>query len=177
MITIDNLRSSLTGKNEARTITELTDDVLCIDCRCCKKVPDVGSSDCMRCIVWNISEHGNAGRIRLRTSKDIELSGVSAEMMCELAMLYRSTMPLSIHGMRSCQDCNNSCTKVMELIWSGFPDPNFDSARGRLTSFHPSKNECNSCIQRTYRFLDQTELGFDNLRKRISLEVARNGGV
>lgn len=165
------------NKSEAKCNTELTDDVLCIDCRCCSKVPDVRTNECMRCMVANISEYGNTGRIRLRTSRDLELSGSAAEMMCELAMLYRSTIPLSISDSRSCNDCNNSCRKVMEIIWSGFPDPNFDSARGRLTSFHPSKGECNTCIQRTYRTLDQTELGFNNLRKKISMEIARNGGV
>lgn len=177
MILIENIRSIAKNKNKNRSSTELIDDVLCIDCRCCRKVPDVKTIECMRCMVANISEYGNAGRIRLRTSRDLELSGPAAEMMCELAMLCRSTMPFSINDSRSCNDCNNSCGRVMEIIWSGFPDPNFDSARGRLTSFRPSKGECNTCIQRTYRALDQTELGFNNLRKKISMEIARNGGV
>lgn len=161
---------------EKRT-TRLNDDVLCIDCRSCKKIPNVRSPDCMKCMVINIAEYGNAGRIRLRTSRDLEISGTAAEMMCELSMLYRSMMTSSVNGNRSCGDCGNSCGKVLDILWAGFPDPNFDSARNMMMSFRPSKSECNSCMQRTYRILDQTELGFNNFRKKISLETARNGGI
>jgi hypothetical protein len=65
----------------------------------------------------------------------------------------------------------------MEVVWSGFPDPNFDSARGRLAAFHPTDGRCNSCIQKTYRALDQAEHGIKNMKKRISIEEARTGGI
>jgi len=156
---------------------ELSEDVLSINCRKCSKVPDCRSPVCLKCIVHHISQEGNAGRIRLRTSRDLELFGPAAEVLCEMAALYRSTTLCTNLGGRSCSDCDNSCRKIMEIAWAGFPDPKFDSARGRLVSFRPVDGKCNNCIQKTYRALDQAELGMNNLKKRISFEAARTGGV
>ncbi|MDR0309591.1 MAG: hypothetical protein LBH88_02390 [Candidatus Methanoplasma sp.] len=166
-------------KNSNETAdAELEEDVLSINCRKCSKVPDFRSPECMKCIMHHISQQGNAGRIRLRTSKDLELFGPAAETLCEMAALYRpAAYGGSQGGSRACSDCSSSCSKVMEIVWSGFPDPNFDSARGRLASFRPTESGCNTCLQRTYRALDQAELGMNNLRKKISIETARTGGV
>lgn len=178
MISLGSIKNVFEKDDRKGTETELADDVLRIDCRGCSKAPDIRSTDCVRCIVTNITEYGNAGRIRLRTSRDLEIYGPAAEMFCELAMLYRSTLPFSSQNkQRSCSDCSNSCSRIMDMVWAGFPDPNFDSARGRLMAFRPTGSECNSCIQRTYRALEQTELGVNNLRKRISVEAARKGGI
>ncbi|MDR3074504.1 MAG: hypothetical protein LBU30_00500 [Candidatus Methanoplasma sp.] len=158
--------------------SELVDDVLCIDCRGCRKVPDVGSSECLRCMIVNISRHGNAGRIRLRTSRDLELFGPAADALCEMAMLYGSMLPVNKNGCRNaCSDCANSYQRIADMMWSGFPDPNFDSARGRLGSFKAPNAECSACIQKTYRALDQAELGIRNIRKKVSLETARSGDI
>ncbi len=175
---IESIRSAINGKKTEAPGSELTEDVLSINCRRCTKVPDFRSPGCLKCIIYHISQQGNAGRIRLRTSKDVELFGPAAETLCELAIFYRSTaVGGSMGGMRSCSDCNNSCPKIMDMVWAGFPDPNFESARGRLVSFRPADNRCNACIQRTYRALDQAEHGIENLKKRISIETARTGGV
>jgi hypothetical protein len=175
---IESIVSMFNKKKTDTVDAELTEDVLSINCRRCGTVPDFGSPGCLKCIIHHISQQGSAGRIRLRTSKDLELFGPAAETICELALFYRSTtLCMSKGGGRSCAECNNSCQKIMALVWSGFPDPNFDSARGRLVSFRPSDIKCNSCIQRTYRALDQAEHGINNLKKRISIEVARTGGA
>ncbi|MDR1690532.1 MAG: hypothetical protein LBR42_01640 [Candidatus Methanoplasma sp.] len=176
MIT-ESINSLFSKKGPDHAGSELADDVLCIDCKRCSTVPDVRSVNCLGCMMHHISQHGNAGRIRLRTGRDLELSGPAAEIICEMAALH-GTMDseFSGTGKRSCGDCMNSRSKIMGMIRSGFPEPNFDSARGRLASFRPSENECNSCIQRTYRALDQTELGLNNLKKKISIEAARTGG-
>ena len=173
----DSIRSAMNMKKCDAPEAELSEDVLTINCRKCSTVPDCRSPVCLRCIVSHISEEGCAGRIRLRTSRDLELFGPAAEALCEIASLYRSASPGAAPAGRSCSDCDNSCRKVMELAWAGFPDPKFDSARGRLVSFHPADGRCSGCIQKTYRALDQAELGMDNLKKRISVEAARAGGA
>ncbi|MDR1404359.1 MAG: hypothetical protein LBJ20_02165 [Candidatus Methanoplasma sp.] len=168
-----------TKKSDRRRLgAELMDDVLCIDCRGCRKIPDVRSSECLRCIVSNISQQGNASRIRLRTSRDLELFGPATDALCEMAILYQSMMPVGKNGCKkTCSECINSYQKVSEIIWSGFPDPNFDSARGRLGSFRTQNAECSACMQKTYRALDQAELGIENIRKKVSVEVARLGDI
>jgi hypothetical protein len=175
MIT-ESLYSAIKKKENGAADSELTEDVLSINCRKCNKVPDFRSPGCMKCIIHHISRHGSAGRIRLRTSRDLELFGPAADALCELAIFYGFTN-LSAGKGRGCSDCANSCPKVMDVVWSGFPDPNFDSARGKLASFHPADGGCTACIKRTYRALDQAEHGMNNLKKRISVETARAGGV
>ncbi|MCL1978591.1 MAG: hypothetical protein FWG60_00300 [Methanomassiliicoccaceae archaeon] len=175
---IDSILSVMNRKGDIPTDAELSEDVLSINCRKCSKVPDFRSPNCLRCMIHHISLRGNAERIRLRTSKDIELFGPAAEALCELAVFYGSAAPIHKNkDGRSCSECANSCSKLMEIAWSGFPDPNFDSARGRLMSFRPTDSRCNICIQKTYRALDQAEFGINNLKKRISVESARTGGI
>ncbi|MCL1811598.1 MAG: hypothetical protein FWG41_05215 [Methanomassiliicoccaceae archaeon] len=172
---IRSMLNAMNKKNAEEADSELIEDVLSISCRKCSKVPDFRSSGCMKCMIHHISVQGSAGRIRLRTSRDLELFGPAAEALCELAVFYRSASFITDGG-RSCSDCANSCSKIMETAWSGFPDPNFDLARGKLMSFHPAEGKCNTCIQRTYRALDQAEHGINNLKKKISIEGARMGG-
>ena len=175
---LESIISAISKKKPETADAELDEDVLSINCRKCKLAPDFRSPSCLKCIIQHISQQGNAERIRLRTSKDMEIFGPAAETLCELAVFYNSTA-LSSHKEegRSCADCNNSGSKVMDAVWTGFPDPNFDTARGRLANFRPSDNKCLSCIQKTYRALDQAEHGVNNLKKRISIETARTGGV
>jgi len=175
MIT-ESIRSAIKKKDIGTADSELDEDVLSINCRKCNKVPDFRSPGCMKCIIHHISQQGSAGRIRLRTSKDLELFGPAAEALCELAVFYGFTALGAGRG-RSCSDCANSCPRIMEIVWSGFPDPNFDSARGRLATFQPPDGGCAACVKRTHRALDQAEHGMNDLKKRISIEAARTGGV
>ena len=175
MIT-ESIRSAIIKKDTGSADAELADDVLSINCRRCEKVPDFRAPGCMKCIIRHISQQGSAGRIRLRTSRDLELFGPAADVLCELAVFYGFTSLGAGRG-KSCSDCANSCPRIMEIVWSGFPDPNFDSARGRLAAFRPADNGCAACVKRTYRALDQAEHGMNNLKKRISTEAARTGGI
>jgi len=174
---IKTILLAINRKNTDTALAELTEDVLSINCRVCNKVPDIRSPGCLRCMVHHISQHGSAGRIRLRTSKDLELFGPAADALCDLAVFYRSAAVKNNSGGKSCSDCSNSCYMIMGAVWSGFPDLNFDSARGRLMSFRPADGRCNLCIQKTYRALDQAEHGINNLKKKISIETARTGGI
>jgi len=164
-------------KNNDTYDAEIKEDVLSINCRSCSKVPDIRSPGCMRCMVHHISRFGNAERIRLRTSRDLELFGPAAETLCEIAAFQWSATLSVNNGRKSCTGCNNSRSRIMDILWSEFPEPNFDSARGRLMSFRPEDSRCNLCIQKTYRALDQVEHGINNLKKKISLETARVGDI
>ena len=174
---IRSIFSAMSKRHSDAANAELTENVLSINCRKCSKAPDIRSSGCMRCMIHHISQQGSAERIRLRTSKDLELFGPAAEALCEVAVFYRAASMSMNGGGKSCSNCANSCSKIMEIAWSGFPDPNFDSARGKLMSFRPADSSCNLCIQKTYRALDQAEHGMNNLKKKISIETARTGGI
>ncbi|MDR2845908.1 MAG: hypothetical protein LBV63_01340 [Candidatus Methanoplasma sp.] len=175
-ITIKHLATG--KKNGAAVSSEIVDDVLCMDCRSCTHVPEVRSNDCIRCIIAHISQHGNANKVKLRTSRDLELSGFAVEILCEMASLDRSSNSLSrSERSHACSGCSCSCAKVFNVAWAGFPDPYFDAARSKLMNFKPSSRECEVCVQKTYRSLDQSELGLKNIKRKTALEVARTGGV
>lgn len=175
---LESIFSAISKKKTETADAGLEEEVLSINCRKCDMAPDFRSPNCLKCIIYHISQQGNAGRIRLRTSRDMELFGPAAEILCELSVFYRSTaLDIRKGDGRPCADCGNSCSKIMSIVWSGFPDPSFDSARGRLATFHPSDGKCSACIQKTYRALDQAELGINNLKKKISIESARTGGA
>jgi hypothetical protein len=165
-------------KNETVVSTEIIDDILCIDCRRCNHVPEVRSNECIRCIISNLSNLGNANKVKLRTSRDLELSGSAVEILCDMASLDRSANSLSrSEKSHACSGCDHSCAKVFNVAWAGFPDPYFDAARSKLMTFKPSSRECEVCVQKTYRALDQTELGLKNVKRKAALAVARTGGV
>jgi len=174
---LKTLNFAIKKKNAGASFAELSEDVLSINCRLCSKVPDIRSPGCLRCMIFHVSQQGSAGRIRLRTSKDLEIFGPAADAICELAVFYRSAAPVTNKGGKSCASCGGSFPRVMDIVWSGFPEPNFNAARGSLMSFHPQDSRCSLCVQRTSRALDQAEHGIDNLKKKISVEAARTGGV
>ena len=167
------------GKNdkEQGKKAEMCDDTLCIECKVCSRAPNIRSPECMKCVIDCIAECGGSDRVKMRTSRDLELSGQAAEFMCELANMKRFVV--SVHNSvrsRNCKGCENSCESILTLAWSGFPEPHFDAARNRLMRFSPSDSACRGCMQRSYRVLDQAELNMNNFRKRVSLEIARRGG-
>lgn len=156
---------------------EVDGDTLLIDCRKCPRPSEARSSECIRCIVTNVSLCGNAERIRLRTSKDTEISGPAAEILCDMAFVSRSARTSAgSFASRSCGSCGYSCDKIIDMAWSGFPEPYFDQARSKLMAFRPGERECELCLQKTYRSLDQAEQVFGGMRKKVSMEVSRSGG-
>ncbi|MFA6952678.1 MAG: hypothetical protein WCQ23_06425 [Candidatus Methanomethylophilaceae archaeon] len=162
------------GKKQKSSPISVEDDVLCIDCRDCRAVPEIRSPDCIRCIVRCISQSGNAERIKLRTSRDLEISGPAAEILCELSFLDRTADNMNGHNKpRSCANCEYSCDRIFDIAWQGFPDPYFESARGKLMRFRAEDQMCSTCLQKTYRALDQAELGLKNIKKKAALTAAR----
>ncbi|MGE0015375.1 MAG: hypothetical protein AB7S83_04240 [Candidatus Methanomethylophilaceae archaeon] len=157
-------------KNRKNSVAgaKIDGDVLSIDCQDCRKVPDAGSAECIRCIVSKVSENGCASRIRLRTGRDTEISGPAAEVLCELSFIDRSTSSVGGGPMRRCGSCRHSCDRIVGIAWSAFPAPDFAGARGKLMSFRPSNGVCEVCVQKTYRALDQAELSISEISKRVS---------
>jgi len=178
MNTIKKFCLAVNKKKEQSSDVEIIGETLCIDCRKCLQIPDIRSSDCVRCIVYNISKCGNSERIKLRTSKDVEISGIAAEILCDMAFLDRSAHTISrSEKSHSCNNCEFSCVNIFNVAWQGFPDPFFESARGKLLTFRPTNRDCDICLQKTYRALDQAELGLNNIKKKVSLEAAKTGVI
>ncbi|MDN5357717.1 MAG: hypothetical protein PWR17_886 [Candidatus Methanomethylophilaceae archaeon] len=162
------------GKNGAAR-SKIDGDVLSIDCRDCGNVPDAGSAECIRCIVSNISENGCAARIRLRTGRDLEISGPAAEILCKLSFIDKSASSIGGSRTHRCRSCHYSCDKIVSIAWSSFPTPDFSGARGKLMSFRTANNICDVCIQKTYRVLDQAELSVSEISKRTSAMAGGKG--
>jgi hypothetical protein len=162
-------KSVFSGKDKKKTNRIVADgDMISIDCRGCGKIPDPGSSECISCIVKGISENGCASGIRLRTGKDMEISGKGAELFCELALIYRSGRSAVAEEKGRCRTCKYSCRKISELAWEKFPEPDFAGARGLLMTSKASGKPCGVCIQKTYRILDQAELSMSEFSKKVA---------
>ena len=172
------LRSVLNNKGQKKVGSEIIDDTLRIDCRNCRGAPNIRSSECMKCMINNIAVQGNVDKIRLRTSRDMELSGQAVEILCDIASTRRYALLIQENNRsRMCSGCDHSRRKMLDLAWVGFPEPNFDTARNKLMTSNSSEPSCSLCIQKTYRTLDQAELGIENIKKKISAEVARTRGI
>lgn len=173
---MEKLHSAILKKNADPRNLEITGNMLHIDCRDCGRMPDVGSPACVRCMVSAVSEKGSVDRIRLRSGKDTEISGAAAEVLCEMAFIERSMHSTSeSSGMHGCRSCGFSCAEMLDTAWAGFPDPCFDDARAKLMVFRPQNRDCENCMQKTYRALEQAELGFRGVRGKL-LQKAGNGG-
>ncbi len=169
------LSRALDRKDEELS-SSVIDDVLCIDCRRCTSRPDIKSQGCVRCVVGQITVQGNIERIRLRTSRDLEISGKTVESLCELAFLDRSIRNMSTSAStRSCNGCDYSLMKVFDIAWKGFPDPYFEAAREHLMKFRAEDDACAACLQRTYRALDQAERGLSGIIRGLSSKVGTGG--
>jgi hypothetical protein len=147
-------------------------DMLQIDCVGCPRCPDMGAPDCIRCISRAIADHGNPERISLRTMRDLEYSGRAVGFLNEMAALDRMASAVD-PGSKGphCRNCEHSCVRIFGIAWGSFPRPDFYAARSVLKEFTPPRPECSSCVQKTYRTLDQAELGFENVSDRASKAV------
>lgn len=155
-------------KKNAKNRITADEDIISIDCRGCGRIPDTGSKECISCIVDGISEHGCVSRIRLRTGKDIEISGTAAELFCELSLIYRSARSAVNEEKGRCRSCKYSCRRIAGLAWEKFPEPDFAGARGVLMTSRTSNKVCGICIQKTYRILDQAELSMGEFYRKIA---------
>jgi hypothetical protein len=172
------LQSVLKNKDQKKTDSEIIEDTLCINCRDCKSAPNIRSAECMKCMVNGIAIQGNVDKIKLRTSKDMELSGQAVEILCDIANTRRYALLYHEQSSsRACSGCDHSRKKILDIAWMSFPEPNFDTARNKLMTSNSSESSCSLCIQKTYRTVDQAELGMENIRKKVSTEVARTRGL
>lgn len=158
------------GKNKKnQVISKIDKDVLSIDCRDCGRIPDAACAECIKCIVTEMKKHGCVERVRMRTGRDIEISGPVTEILSELTFIDRSSSAIRNKKKGKCRSCNYSGDKIIDIAWESFPSPDFAGARGKLMSFKTKETLCDICVQRTYRALDQAELSISELSKKVSL--------
>ena len=67
--------------------------------------------------------------------------------------------------------CELSRKRVMDDVWDSFPKDTIVSAEARLQGKHPQGKDCDMCILRTRRALEQIDLGLKDISERMS-EVA-----
>ena len=149
-------------------------NTLCVNCRGCDQFPDSCSQVCISCICEAIASNGTAERIRLVSSKDIEISGGTAELICSLARIRRPL--LNTPKGRQCSRCPRSPMAILDATWSDFPDPDFKRACARLYSDSNDGPECIACMQRTYNAISATEKEMDSIRSKAK-ELCRSKGV
>ncbi len=147
---------------------------LCINCRGCERFPDSCCPQCISCMCEAVNANGAAERIRLVSTKDTEVSGGMAEIVCSLARIRRPiiTEPPCRKGSR----CPRSPASILESTWADFPDPDFKRACARLYSDSRDGPECIACMQRTYNALCTCEREMDTIRGRAK-EMCRSKGV
>ncbi|MDR0524215.1 MAG: hypothetical protein LBG62_07355 [Candidatus Methanoplasma sp.] len=158
------------GRREApRPATESAEGSLRIDCRACARAPEARSNECIRCVVKAISGSGAAGKVVLRSRRDIEISGAALDILCDIAALDASAGSMPGQGSsRACSRCEYSRRRIFDMAWVGLPDPYFDEARSRLSGFSPRSEECAACARRTAWALDHAESGLDRIKKRAA---------
>lgn len=160
-------KNSKNKKNHVKS--EIDGDVLSIDCRDCGRIPDAACAECIRCIITEMKKHGYVERVRMRTGRDIEISGPAAEILCELSFIDKSSSVIRTKKKGRCKSCNYSGDRIIDIAWKSFPVPDFAGARGKLMSFKTGRNVCDICVQKTYRALDQAELTISELSEKALL--------
>lgn len=139
-------------------------DTLSVNCRGCERNPDVCSADCISCICEAISANGTAERIRLVSSKDTEISGGTADIICSLANVRRPVVVTS-SGSR-CARCAKCPDAVFAAAWADFPNLDFVTARSMLISAAGDAPECTPCMQRTFNALAASEKDMDAIAEK-----------
>ncbi len=149
-------------------------NTLCINCRGCGHYPDSCSPVCISCICEAVDANGTAERIRLVSTKDTEITGGTAELICSLARIRRPLV--ATPGRRQCTRCSRSPDAILNTTWSEFPDPDFRKACARLYSDSRDGPECIACMQRTYNAIITAEKEMDSIRSKAK-GFCRSKGV
>ncbi len=148
--------------------SELSGDLLVIDCRGCAYAPVPGSNECLRCMVRCMCDAGSADRVVLRTGRDIEISGKAGRLVKDAASAMRWSIPIAKPKGR-CRMCPASRDAVVRAAWERFPDAPDGSVRAMLSDI-PDRDGCAECAAGTARILDQIGDGIARMT-----EVLRNG--
>lgn len=138
-------------------------DALVIGCLDCDYAPEPASKECLKCIVDRMSKSGGAKRIVLRTGKDIEISGLSGQIIRSISSMKRCSCSV-VRNKGRCKRCPSSRDKAMEALWNDFPYPNYSAARGCLEESGPY-DVCERCIASTQRTIMQIESDLEEIRK------------
>jgi hypothetical protein len=145
----------------------LSGGALVINCSQCRYAPDPGTAECIRCMVSTMCTVGSSDRIVLRTGKDLEISGHSGKVVKDTASVMRWSFPQEPEKGR-CRMCEMSRRKVMDEVWRSFPDDAMASAEARLQGKRPQGKDCDMCVLRTRRALEQIDMGLKEISERMT---------
>lgn len=135
--------------------SELSGDLLVIDCRGCAYAPVPGSKECLGCMVRSMCAAGSADRVVLRTGRDIEISGRAGRIVKEAASTMRWSIPVRAPRGR-CRMCPSSRDSVVRAAWARFPDGPGADVRAMLDGA-PDREGCAECAAGTARVLDRID--------------------
>ena len=150
----------------AEPSAEIVDGAPVIDCRGCGIAPDPGTPECIGCMVSRMCEKGGSDRIVLRTGKDTEVSGKSGRILKETSSVMRWSVPHEEPKGR-CRMCENSRVRIMDVVWGSFPGDGVSEARAMIAGRQDGNAQCDMCIMRTTRALDQIERGLSSVTARM----------
>lgn len=161
------LKTMFRPKDSDGPRAEMTDGVLIIDCRGCGISPDPGTPECIRCMVSFMCEKGGTDRVVLRTGKDTEVSGKSGKILKETSSVMRWSVPYDELKGR-CRVCEHSRKKIMDIVWGSFPGDGVSEARIALGSHQEGNIQCDMCVMRTRRALDQIDRGLAGVLEKMA---------
>ncbi len=145
---------------------------LMMNCSGCRYAPDPGTAECLKCMVSTMCSVGSSDRIVLRTGRDVEISGRSGKAVKDTASVMRWSRPQEEERGR-CRVCELSRRKVMEEVWDSFPDDSVAAAEARLGGKRPSGKDCDMCVLRTRRALEQIDRGLREIADRMADDAGR----
>ena len=145
----------------------ISDETLIINCSRCRFSPDPGTAECIGCMVRTMCSVGSSDRIVLRTGKDVEISGRSGKAIKDTASVMRWSMPQEEPRGR-CSMCDLSRGQVVKAVWDRFPSDGLGMAHATLQGKRPPGKDCEGCVLRTRRALEQIEAGLKEVTERMS---------
>ncbi|MBO4797283.1 MAG: hypothetical protein J5494_00680, partial [Candidatus Methanomethylophilaceae archaeon] len=148
------------------------DRSLIINCSGCRFLPDPCTAECIRCMVSSMCRAGSADKVVLRTGRDTEISGYSGKTIKDAASVMRwSVSQEDLRG--KCKTCDFSRRRIMDIVWNSFPADTVSEARTRLSGKTPQGKECEICVLRTRRALEQIESGLEAIIDSMAEKAGR----
>ncbi|MBE6528411.1 MAG: hypothetical protein E7Z64_04510 [Thermoplasmata archaeon] len=161
---LKELLENLIGKESGRPTSE-NGDTLVIECEGCRYNPEPCSKECLSCIVDEMSQTSGKTRTILRKGKDVEISGRSMNAIRSISLLKRWSVPVVQEQLR-CRRCSRSRRSVMDNLWKGFPELDFDSAYADLDP-DGTDERCSKCIRSSLKAVEQLECDIERIRSDI----------
>ena len=120
-----------------------------IDCRQCGE-PDLGRTECVRCICNSIMEFGEPERIILRSGVEREYSRDTVDLLRKITDSFCRTS-VGRDG-RRCSGCVLSSSSLEEEKWQELSFDNIDEILAGLNNAYIDCEQCQTCVSEAIRY-------------------------